>query len=1154
MKNLWIVTKNELLRYFTSPLAYVYLVAFLLLNSSFAIYFGHFFERGRADLYYMFIYQPWLYLLFLPGISMRLWAEEFRTKTVLQIMTMPVSITALVWGKFLASWLFCAIALVLTFPFWLTVNYLGSPDNGVIALSYLGSFTLAGCMLAISQTMSALTKNQVIALVLAVVANLLFFLSGLEYVLSLFRLFAPLSIVDMIASFSFLTHFETIIRGLLEARDILFFASIILLFNFTTVVIISFKTAGTSRLLKSASRNYYIFVFGLLLLGFIGLNLLANNLIRSWQYDFTEEKSFTLTDTTKKMLAGLSEPITAKLYYSQILSEKNPDYRLMFDKVRIMLKQYAALSGGKFDYAIYNPQPLDKYEDYALSQGLMAIPVVENNSSAFFGITVSDSIDNHQNIPFLALERQELIEHDLTEAIYILNRKKKNLGIITTLPVFDTVIENVATTKWEVIKQIEKLYNVTAIDKPENITDKLDALMIIHPRGLSPEMTEAIVKYSYDGGKILLFADVAAEASRIFAPALTDMKASETETLEKAWGFVFQKKVVIGDLGNSITVNASGTDSETPNYTQDVIQFFINEDGINPDLPETANLKKIMVSSASILTPDTKKQIMFVPLLKAGDFSALLDARVAQESLNPSDILRNFRPDTFNKIIAARIISEDRSKPFEIIAVADTDLLYDDFWSRTQSMQDSQLVIPMFDNANFVLNALEVLTGGGNLTELRGKTAKTRPFKGIEKMRKENHLQYEIKEQEILRKIDATKDGLREIWGKKTFEGRENFTPDELAIIANIRKELNTLMNELRTIKSGGSKEIDFVDTLVKIINIYTVPLLILLGLAAFRLADRKKNKRQTLPSRFIVTRQLAGITAAALSVLLAGIISVYVSDTREINRYEGRKFFENLPQKINDVRRINIKSNQSELAFRFEDGIWKLEGKDRLLVMQDRMRSFLSALLEAEYYEKKSDKVEHLSRFGLQPIAVKGSPNIRVELLDSAGKPIETFEVGKFNIELGRGTQGAYIKFDNKFQVWLAAIELIDLSANKNEWTFSRIWDLRFGRFISVNGSENVDRLAELAKYMLNTVITPADTPQKPKKVFSADIVFEGGGKVKTDFYQKDDKAYIQYTFEKLPEEKILQLFSEYVKGGFYEISPQQMENIKNVIAKGTK
>lgn len=122
----------------------------------------------------MFAFQPWLYLLFIPGISMRLWSEEFRAKTVVQIMTMPVPVSAFVWGKFFAAWIFCALALFLTFPFWITVNVLGTPDNGVITLSYAGSFVLAGCMLAISQTMSALTKNQVIALVLSVVANLAF--------------------------------------------------------------------------------------------------------------------------------------------------------------------------------------------------------------------------------------------------------------------------------------------------------------------------------------------------------------------------------------------------------------------------------------------------------------------------------------------------------------------------------------------------------------------------------------------------------------------------------------------------------------------------------------------------------------------------------------------------------------------------------------------------------------------------------------------------------------------------------------------------------------------------------------------------------------------------------------------------------------------
>ena len=369
MNKLWVVTKNEFFRYFISPLAYVYLICFLLLNGSFAVYFGHFLERGQADLLPMFSFQPWLYLLFIPGISMRLWAEEFRTKTILQIITMPVSIPALVWGKFFASWMFCALALLLTFPFWITVNLLGSPDNTVILISYVGSFLLAGCMLAISQTMSALTKNQVIALVFAVIANLVFFLSGIEYILGIFRSFAPLSIIDMVASFSFLSHFETIVHGLLEARDIVFFASLILLFNLTTVLIISFKTAGTTPWLKSSRPGYYVMIFLILLIGFTGLNLTANNLLRRYQYDFTEEKLFTLTDATRNILRNLPEPVTAKLYYSRILGERSPELRLMFDKIRLLLQRYASLSDGKFSYQIYNPLPLSDVEDRALNAG-----------------------------------------------------------------------------------------------------------------------------------------------------------------------------------------------------------------------------------------------------------------------------------------------------------------------------------------------------------------------------------------------------------------------------------------------------------------------------------------------------------------------------------------------------------------------------------------------------------------------------------------------------------------------------------------------------------------------------------------------------------------------------------------------------------------
>lgn len=1150
MKNLWIITKNELMRYFISPLAYVYLIAFLILNGSFAFYFGDFFNRGNASLFAMFVYQPWLYLLFIPGISMRLWSEEFRTKTIVQIMTMPVSTTTLVWGKFLASWIFTAIALVLTFPFWITVNYLGSPDNTVIAVSYLGSFVLAGCMLAISQTMSALTKNQVIALVLAVIANLLFLLSGLEYVLSFFRIFAPLSIVDMIASFSFATHFDTIMQGLVEARDIIFFTSIILLFNFTTVIIVSFKTAGTSNLLKSTNRNYYIFVFILLLFGFVGLNLLANNFTRNWQADFTAEKIFTLTDSTKKVLKELPEPVTVKLYYSQVLGERNPDYRLMFDKIRILLQQYAKIAGKNFDYAVYNPEPYSQAEDRAISRGLKAVPVIDNSQATYFGLTVSNALDEYSTVPFLALERSNLLEQDLTEAIYTLHHHKKNIGILSTVPVFDNVIDNVATDRWEIIRLLEKFYNVSSIGKPTDITNKLDALIIIHPRDFTKEMIDTIREYSYNGGKIMLFADVAADASRIFSPATEELKASDLGGLDQDWGFNFHKNIVIADLGNSLTVDA-GTNQSNPNYTQDVIQFYINYNEINHNLPETRNLKKMLVSSASALSPRQEAPVIFIPILTAGEISQIISAEWAQGGYDPNLILRNFQPDNEIKVIAARIVSRDASRPFDIVAVADSDMLYNNFWATSIPSFNDNIIIPILDNANFVLNTLEGLIGGENLINLRGKSALDRRFDVIENIRKISQQQFKIKEQKILEKIENTKQGLREIWSKKTFEGRENFTPDELSLIANIRKSLDRMRIELRDIRLNMNEDIDKIDSRIKFINIYLVPLIIILGLTIFAILARRKYRHTTTMTRLFLDRRLIVLSLSALLLLSLGILSVYLSSHREIDSYEDKVFFPNLADKINKVQKIRLQSHDNSLEFYKQDGIWKLTGNQNLAVLQDRMRSFLSALIEARYYEKKSDKVEALNHFGLQPITVKGSPNIRVELLDSDNKPLESFEVGKYDIEIGRGTRAAYIKFDNQFQVWLAAIELIDLSAKKEEWTFSRIWDLRFGRFLRYNHETNVDKIADLAKYLLNTTfIDSVPTLPDAEELFTIDLEVEGNRKIKLLFFKKDSKYFIKYDFVTEPDgDDYFKLFADHVKDSYYEITSADLEKISHVL-----
>ena len=420
-------------------------------------------------------------------------------------------------------------------------------------------------MLAISQTMSALTKNQVIALVLSVIANLLFFLSGVEYVLSFFRAFASQTFIEMIASFSFLTHFQTLANGLLELRDLFFFGTVILLFNFTTILIVGFKTSGTSGWLKSTSRNYYIFAVLLLLCGFTGLNLIANSFLRDIQYDFTAEKIYTLSPSTKRILGSLPRPVVAKLYYTPLLGQRNPEIRLLVDKLYILLRKYSRLSGGKFNFAVYHPQPLDNIEDQALAAGLQPIPLIDLNQNGFLGLTLTDEAGSRQVIPLFPLERQNFLEQDLTSQIFELFQTKPTLGIISGLPVFDSAeTENgsMVNQEWEIIKQIRQFYNIKEIKTAADFPNNLQLLMLIHPHRLKPEIIEAVTDYTLRGGNSLVLLDTTAEAPRIFSPLNNEYVSSDLGELSRLWHFNYFPEAVVADLGNSITVDAT-TDYKT---------------------------------------------------------------------------------------------------------------------------------------------------------------------------------------------------------------------------------------------------------------------------------------------------------------------------------------------------------------------------------------------------------------------------------------------------------------------------------------------------------------------------------------------------------------------------------------------------------------
>ena len=238
------IMKRELKAYFATPLAYIFIVIFLALAGSFAFFLGNFFERGQADLDSFFVFHPWLYLFLVPAVAMRLWAEERRTGTIELLTTLPVTSFQAVLGKFLAAWLFTGIALLLTFPFWLSVTYLGEPDHGVIAVGYLGSWLMAGAFIALGACMSALTKNQVIAFVLGAAAGFLFLMSGMELVLAAFRGWAPPLVTDIVASFSFITQYGQMMKGVLELSSILFFTSLIGVCLLVNALLVDLKKAA----------------------------------------------------------------------------------------------------------------------------------------------------------------------------------------------------------------------------------------------------------------------------------------------------------------------------------------------------------------------------------------------------------------------------------------------------------------------------------------------------------------------------------------------------------------------------------------------------------------------------------------------------------------------------------------------------------------------------------------------------------------------------------------------------------------------------------------------------------------------------------------------------------------------------------------------
>jgi hypothetical protein len=559
-----------------------------------------------------------------------------------------------------------------------------------------------------------------------------------------------------------------------------------------------------------------------------------------------------------------------------------------------------------------------------------------------------------------------------------------------------------------------------------------------------------------------------------------------------------------------------------------------------------------MMASASVIMPDydalQSGKITFYPLLRASSLSSIMTAKIVKDGLNPQEILQYFKPDKNQKFMAAEIIGMEKENPFDLIVMTDSDFLYDTFWMDKNKFLESDFSVNVFDNANFLLNSVDYLVNDNSLIGLRGKTVLSRKFDDIETMRRINSMQYKKKEDEIFAQIEKAKRSIQEVWGKKEFEERENFTPDELAALSKVRRELGDLRQELSDLRYRAYDNIRSISARVAFFDIWFIPLIIaailLLKLLLSLILHKHGKLSFALPSKRLCIMLLSGAF-----ILGCGVLSVYCSNRSSLDNFEDKIAFPAVMQRINDIDKISLKSNKKELTFEKKDGLWKLKEMPDLPVYQERIRRLLTTVAQATFFAKKSNRAENLYAFNLLPLEDENS-NVTVVTFNSGDNIIQQFDLGDIDIDIGRGAKSAYMRFDDQFQVWQIKADFVDMSLDWHAWTYSNLWDLRYGRIYDrTHDPKKEDILTYLMKMMLNTeFIEITDIPQTPE-IAHLKLLVEDGNHAEIGFYRDNDKSYAVYDFDKLNQNPHLKLIAEYLSGKAAVIENEKMEKIIELV-----
>ncbi len=605
---------------------------------------------------------------------------------------------------------------------------------------------------------------------------------------------------------------------------------------------------------------------------FLFLNIAAGLAMKTAKLDLTEDKLHTLSEGTLKILGGLEDPLTLKFFFSRGAARDIPPLKLFAERVQELLEEYEARSNGKIELVTIDPEPFSEEEDEAVSLGLEGLPLGNGTNTLYFGLAGTDAEGKDLSIPFFQPDRESFLENDISQMIHTLaNPEKITVGVLTALPIMGgpspgNPFEMVPA--WMIWDQLEKQYNVDFLKETESIPDEVDVLLMIHPHGLSDKALYWADQYVLKGKPAVVFADPLSEYETRLNPNALEEEENTADRLLEAWGVVMEPGKVVGDLQLSRKVTYQGRfGTQNTNYLP---WLTLKDDAIDRKEVTTAQLKSLNLASAGSLYQSEKARTEFIPLLSSSKQSMLISAQMVAFQPDPIKIISEFSPSGVRFTLGARIkgpasTAFPEGEPFRpeeegeaaspphlvgskgdinIILIADTDMLQDGLWVQVQELFGQRIPVPISNNADLLINALDQLGGSPELIGLRGEASNFRPFTLLEQVARQAELKYRSKEQELVNRLDETEQRLSALQTLREDPESPELTAEQEKELESFLEEKIRIRKDLREVQFQLRSDIERLQDWIRFIDIGLVPIIIAFFALGTWVWSRKKEKK----------------------------------------------------------------------------------------------------------------------------------------------------------------------------------------------------------------------------------------------------------------------------------------------------------------------